>query len=1232
MSKQKSECAYSPEIVRLTAKKEHLFAIIQDAYTLSKDISDETNKEQFLIMIQSLEKTRTDFMQTLDDLAIAQISFDPKSKPDYSSMKSFDQLYCHIKACENKYNCKISRCDQKFELLNKKLPPLNLISFDGTPTKWSLFYENFKSLIHENPRLTDAEKVQYLVGKLTGKALTVCSGIPPTSDNYLIIWNALLEKYQDIRVQASFYIDQMINFKTGQSLDTFLEQFCSAESALRRLKIDNLSDYIFTHIALNKLDKETQRHHSLLHMHDTQSAITPSSHKATSVSYPSHSHAPYSAPVADTLTQSNSMQQVHADSNTRANLNNVALSVVTSSRCNELDCGSMSHFITKSCCDRLNLKITPASSSIKGIGQTESVSYGVTTLKFHSRFDPMCSYDIVARVIDSITDHLPNYELDISKLTHFSDLPMADYNYHTPGEVDCLIGNELFPFLLGSDKVTSPHSSVVALETTLGYVAMGKAAVTRIKPCRNANNKTFFCFTEQTSTLESITQRFWELDNVPHKTHMSPDDQACEEIFKSTYSRDSTGRYTVHLPFKHNPSELGNSHFIAKRRLLNLEKKLDSNPDLRTNYNDTLQSYIDKGYLSKVENASSDDSSYYIPHRAVYRPDKLTSKTRIVIDASSKTTSGKSLNDLLYTGPNLQTSIFDLLLNLRMFSVALSADIEKMYFQLKLTPTHHAFQRILYRFDSRSDIDTFEFNRVSFGISSSPYLAMRVIRQLAADSRDQFPLAATEAETHMYMDDFITSMDGVDVALKAKSELIQMFASGGFNLTKWISNSPDLLDKSSAMQSEDVIQFDTNASTPHKIVGMQWLPTTDHFQFSTNADMQECTKRFILSITARLFDPLGLLGPVVTYMKLLVQECWMAGLDWDDPVPPAILNKWTQFHNELACLEQIKIPRHVGLRSPHVILLGFADASERCYGANVYIRVSQDSYSPGSVHLLASKSRVASLSKMPLARLELCAALLLANLLDAVRHTLSQRCHINEIYSFSDSSVALTWIHSPPYKFHTFVANRITEINSKLPAKHWFHVKGIENPADIISRPVTPKALVNNQFWFNGPNWLSLSCSDWPLKPFTINPNGCLGNLETKTISLVVQSPEDIQTSHPIEIMAERISNWLKLLRSVVYMLRFIQKLKSQQPISVQDLEFSELYIIRFVQNKHFSKEITALRNGKLSDSSLLKLNPFIDKEGLLRVGGRLSNSELDFGQKHPILLPSKKFNNSIDY
>lgn len=1472
------------KIIMLEQKKQSLFQIAQSVYDLSLKVSDASTRALFLARTQSIQQIRSDFMETLDKLILEHLSDDPETKPNYSSLNAFDELYCHIKQTETNLRQQQESKSKQLDHLNHKLPPLQLAGFDGTPSKWPVFYENFHSLIHKNISLSNTEKIQYLIGCLSGKALNVCAGITCSAENYNIIWKALLDKYQDVRVQASLYLDQILKLKPNQSIDYFLDNFCSAEAALCRLNIKDLYDFVITHIALSKLDKDTinlfeqthrqtdiptfenlktflkeqskiqalrnptqssfsqqtnnknnlnksvsknrttqsfftqpnnnsppmvsqnkfqaftpmysnlckvcnssnshplfkceyflnkdpqtrfnianqhsfcknclgfhntnacksqnrcatcnRKHHTLLHLDgyhiDNKFESFPPQGTSAAASRRQTQQQPSLAPAAAANLSPRAapppqidmkptsyahernfaVQSSHVttdNSNTRVNSNadnnNFTLSAISPHSSNDttvllptacvhvyqdsipttirvfLDSGSMSSFITKACCEQLNLKITRIPSTVKGIGKVESKSFGLTQFKIHSRFDPRSSYTVHARVIDSITDFLPNAEIDLTELTHLRHVPMADDHFYAPAQIDCLIGNELFPLLLGSGKVTSPNSSVVGVETSLGYVAMGKAQCishtrsnspqTHLQnsqmrsnspqahsqdshthsnsPCTHAQNtqrsqtrmltsqilatqtqaldKVFFCNTD-TLSLDILTERFWEIENVPDRKHFSPDDEACEKIFKASYSRDDTGRYTVTLPFKQDPSELGNSYHIAKRRLLILENKLDSS-DLRPDYNNTIQTYIDQGYLSKVENPDSNSNAYYMPHRAVYRPERATSKTRVVLDAGCKTSSGKSLNDLLYVGPNLQSHIFDLLLDLRMFPIALNADIEKMYFQVKLAPEHQPFQRILFRFDPKSKIDVYQFNRVCFGVSSSPYLAMRVVHQLAADSRERgmYPLAAYEAVNHMYMDDYVCSLPSIEVAKNTYQQMVDMFKSGGFNLLKWISNSEELMSQiPSSHKSSSAINFDSDSNAATKIVGMRWQPHDDYFSFHVNFDIPEkCTKRSILSITARLFDPIGVISPIVSFMKVLVQECWKLQLDWDDDVPDFIENKWKQFNSELSLLQSIKIPRHIGITlNLNVTLIGFADASEKCYGACVYIRVDDDIDSNAhSVQLLTAKSKVSSPNKT-LARLELCAALLLAKLIDSVRSVYSKRCNISNIYAFSDSTVTLTWIHSPAYKFHTFVANRISQINEYLPASHWFHVRGIENPADIVSRPVTPKSLVDNALWFHGPQWLSAPFHAWNVNQFKVNNNNNDESLESKTISMPIQILQE--NTHPIQTLSDRISSWSKLLRSFVYILRFTKILKSHGPISVHDLEQSELYILRYIQNNHFSQEVHALQHNKLcKNKSVLKLNPFIDNNGLLRAGGRLSHSQLNFDVKHPILLPKDR-------
>ncbi|XP_041986154.1 uncharacterized protein LOC121738266 [Aricia agestis] len=385
-----------------------------------------------------------------------------------------------------------------------------------------------------------------------------------------------------------------------------------------------------------------------------------------------------------------------------------------------------------------------------------------------------------------------------------------------------------------------------------------------------------------------------------------------------TTSRDSNGRYSVALPFKTDPASLGESRHIAERRFLSLERRLSVNPLVKREYDKIINEYIEKGYITIVNNNTLNSNQYYvIPHHAVVRGDKLTTKVRMVLNASMKTSSGISLNDILHTGRNLQSDLFRIILNFRLFPVAVSADIRQMFLQVTVKESFRQYQRILYRFNSNEPIQLYQFNRVTFGMTCSPYLAMRVIRQLMNDERSRFPIAVAALEKDaIYTDDVALSFRNTAEAITASKQLIDLFAAGGFDLVKFASNSSNFLG---AMPSEarvtDLIDIGSDGNL--KILGLQWSPASDNFCFRVTEDDRKCTKRNILSFVARIWDLMGFVAPVTLLAKLIIKSLWESHIEWDDPPPANIISLWNTFVNELPCLQQIIIPRFVGIQ-PHV--------------------------------------------------------------------------------------------------------------------------------------------------------------------------------------------------------------------------------------------------------------------------------------------------------------------------
>jgi hypothetical protein len=672
----------------------------------------------------------------------------------------------------------------------------------------------------------------------------------------------------------------------------------------------------------------------------------------------------------------------------------------------------------------------------------------------------------------------------------------------------------------------------------------------------------FFC---TYSELEDSLHKFWQLEEIPSAQHLSSEDMECEQQYCSTATRDGQGRFIVTLPFSREPSLLGNSYATAQRRLMSLEHKFRKDPTLRNQYNDVIKDYIKNDYL--IECPSQHEEGYFIPHRAVIRQDKLTSKLRIVLDASANTHTGVSLNDIMHTGHNLQSDLFSLLLNFRLF--AITADIKQMYLRIGVKEEHQKYLKILYRFNDDESVRIFQFKCVPFGLRASPYLAMRTIRKLAKDEEQSFPNAARVAKSDFYMDDLVKSVHaspGDQEAVRLVTELISFFASGKFDLVKFASNSKDLLAKLPP-QNLATVEFTDNMN--YKILGLEWFPESDIFSFKIAPCTDKCTKRIMLSVIAGLFDVLGLVSPVILTAKLLIKSLWSANIGWDDLPPDNIISAYRSLIDELPLLSNLKIPRYLNVAPGcKVSIVAFCDASLKGYGCAVYLHVI-DANGNISTNLVCSKSKVAPVKVLSLARLELCSALLLSKLVRIVYDSFNPRYPIQEIYAFSDSTIALSWIHSSPHRWSIFVANRVAKIHENLDCKHFYHISGIENPSDCLSRGLMPSQILRHELWWNAPNWVSTEPDSWPIKPFISTALTDIPEFNSKTLTVLVTEPPIL---YPLIL---RISSWNRLLRAVIYVLRFTRKLTSVKNIQVDHLNLAERYVLLTIQQVHFDKEYT---------------------------------------------------------
>lgn len=383
----------------------------------------------------------------------------------------------------------------------------------------------------------------------------------------------------------------------------------------------------------------------------------------------------------------------------------------------------------------------------------------------------------------------------------------------------------------------------------------------------------------------------------------------------------------------------------------------------------------------------------------------------MVFDALCQTDSGLSLNDAMIIGPIIQEDLTSILMRFRTFKYVLVADIIKMYRQIQLHSTQTRLHRIFWRNDPDSTLEVHELTTVTYDTSAASFLATRCLKYHAKYYAEISPVCVAR---NFYVDDMLTGADSIADAIEIRDQTIRLLRESSFELSKWRSNCPELLD-GVGDQGERLVAFDKDNDV--RILGILWNRDSDTFRFS-NPTSGPVTKRSILSIlseVSRLFDPLGLLGPIIITAKVILQDLCQSGVDWDESVPQDIHTEWLQLKLQLSDTNQLQIPRCVKLHIDEqaVELHGFCDASQRAYGACVYFRSKIGEHNYKSA-LYCSKSRIAPFKAVSLPHLELSAALLLAQLIDKIKSSLT--LENTRTILWSDSTIALSWISPPSRK------------------------------------------------------------------------------------------------------------------------------------------------------------------------------------------------------------------------
>ena len=886
-----------------------------------------------------------------------------------------------------------------------------------------------------------------------------------------------------------------------------------------------------------------------------------------------------------------------------------------------LDSGSQVNFVTEEMANRLELPKKPVNVPIVGINALRSHARDKVTLKFKSRVSDFQA-SLECLVTPKVTGTIPSSKINIGQWELPDGVVLADPGFHTPDKVDLLIGAELFFSILKPSQLFLKDSMPQLRDTHLGWIVSGVIFEPQMSNVcvQQANHASL-------GDVERMMQQFWQIEEVPETPKQSTEENECEAHFRSTYQRDETGRFVVQLPFRENAAQLDDCRALALKRFLMQEKRLMNNPELQARYVEFIREYEALGHCHEINeiNDPPNQQMFYLPHHAVLRPSSSSTKCRVVFNASAKSSSERlSLNDVLQVGPVVQNDLYFIMLRFRKYKIAFSGDVTKMYRQVLHAPQDRRFLRIFWRDHPSQPLRVLELCTVTYGTSSAPYLATRCLVQLVEEEGEFFPIAARIVKKEMYMDDVLSGADSVEEAIEAQQQLKQLLGSGGFPIHKWCSNSPEFLEHIPVENQEKKVPLaKRGVNDAIKVLGLLWDSAADTLYIANEAKQplsstQNVTKRMMYSEIAKLFDPLGLVSPIIVLAKLMAQRLWQHKIGWDDPVDEETAEKWRDLQTSFSSLSSIAIPRCVTFDgSVAYELHGFSDASTVAYGACIYLR---SIFPDGSakLRLLTSKSKLAPLDDLSIPRKELCAARLLTRLLLKVLPALN--LDLREIVLWCDSTIVLAWIKKPLHQLQLFVRNRIATIQEHTSGYRWQYIPSKQNPADIVSRGQQPDVLKTNSLWWNGPEFLQQM-------QYTIDPPEEVPESLLPELKLIITTTA--VNAEPFSFFS-KYSSFRKIQRIMGYVLRFVSNCrtkdhatrKKNQHLSIPELRQAMEVIFRMIQQVHLADEIHRVINNEPC-KRLANLRP-IYINGLLRVGGRLDRSQLPFESRHPIILPDK--------
>ena len=749
------------------------------------------------------------------------------------------------------------------------------------------------------------------------------------------------------------------------------------------------------------------------------------------------------------------------------------------------------------------------------------------------------------------------------------------------------------------------------------------------------------CSTEKLTCNEKVEQlgsTVFQQTKDDNKVAPSINDISFLQIMEKGLKKDEGNSWVAPLPFKTPRRHLPDNKAQALKRLSSLRHTLERKPVMKQHFLTFMEKVFQNNHAEVAPPLKEDEERWYLPTFGVYHPRK-PGNIRVVFDSSAQH-GGVSLNDVLLTGPDLNNTLLGVLLRFRKEAVALTADIEQMFHCFLVREEDRNFLRFLWFRDNDPSKDIIDYRmRVHvFGNSPSPAVAIYCLRQSVQEGD---PDVKQFVNRDFYVDDGLKSFPTVEAAVDLLKRTQDILSDSNLRLHKIASNRREVME---AFPSQDHandfkdLDLGSDALPMQRSLGLNWDLMSDTFTFKVANEEKPFTRRGILSTVNSIYDPLGFVAPVTIQGKAILRELTQDNGDWDSTLPQEMEEMWITWRSSLRDLSSLQIPRPYTEISPtevsHRELCVFCDASTKAIAAVAYLKLTDTN---GTIHVgfVMGKAKLAPLPEHTVPRLELCAAVLAVELAELISSEIDMQ--LNNTTFYSDSKVVLGYIKNETRRFYVYVSNRVQRIRNYSRPEQWQYVSTDLNPADIGTRFVTA-AHLSDTSWLGGPTFLK--------QPLQIRSEEGIFELvnpsSDEEIRPLVSTMNTTVLSKQLGSQRfSKFSSWNSLTHAIARLIHitcFFQKNPATKAsgckgwhhchtaISVDELSRSKRTIIHAVQEETYAQEYTCLKKGEnlLKDSPLKALDPFIDTDGLLRVGGRIREAELQQQEKTPLIIPGK--------